>query len=269
LAAGLFPSGTYGGLQASDKQFIHTVKGGKLVDFCFQTCERIGNVRFMNLATKIKTALAFLCMTAVFGCGGGSCPGDSDSSANNFELITMTGIEPCVVAPGSTVRVYGSFVPPVETFRFAPSNPATVTSQTASHADLVVPAGVVSGSLTASRSMPNGFGSTSYTVGTLVSVAEVEPNEAIDGSNATPVGNNRTATGNLANPGDADHFRFGCVQNKQLRVTLNPPLVGNVFVNGTSVMLTAGSGTFTATTSEIVVGLVGGTGDYTLTITPA
>lgn len=197
----------------------------------------------MNLATKIKTAFAFLCMTAVFGCAGGDCTGDSSSPSELHISFSLTSIEPCVISPGQVVRVYGTYTLPPQIYTFSPSITTTGVTQQSNYADMTVPAGAVTGSLIATRTAPNGISSVPYTIGTLVSVPEIEPNEAIDGSNATPVGNNRTATGNLANAGDADHFRFGCVLNKPLRVTLNPPLVGNVFVNGTAVTLTAGSGT--------------------------
>lgn len=223
----------------------------------------------MNLATKIKTALAFLALTAVFGCGGGHCPGDSSAASDESIFMTLTDLEPCVLTPGQPGRVYSSYAQPPQSYTFPVGAEANDVVQHTNYADMTVPASAVSGLIFASRTSPIGSASLPYQIGVLVSVPEIEPNDEIDGSNSTPVGNNRTATGTLADPSDADHFTFGCLMSKRVRVTLTPPLVDTVFVNGTAIPLTAGSGVFTSTTAEIVVGLVGATGDYTLTITPA
>lgn len=218
----------------------------------------------MKTCSAVKASSALICLVSVIGCAGSGS--DDDGLAST---INISAIEPCIVTPGSNLRVYGDFSAPINTFFFQTGGNASIISQEANLANVRVPAGTTSGTLTASRTSPSGLGTYAYTVGSLVSIPEVEPNEAVDGSNATLAGNNRRVTGVLADAADADHFRFSCMENKSMRVTVTPAIVTEVIVNGNTILLVGGTGTFTSTTDSMVLGLVNGVGSYSVAITPA
>lgn len=224
----------------------------------------------MGIYKNLKAVSALVACLTIVGCGGNGCGGSDTLSIMDSNAIVT--IEPCIVSPGSTLWVYGSFPNPGATTFSFPGATASVTPTAISNsrAVLTVPAGVVSGGL-AANSSGNNPGFYNYTVGTLVTVNEVEPNDAVDGSNATTAGNNRTVTGTLSSPADADHFTFGCVASKKFRVTLTgTAALTEIFIEGLPLTLAGGVGTFTVgnTATTILIGLTGATGNYTLTLTP-
>jgi len=99
-------------------------------------------------------------------------------------------------------------------------------------------------------------------------VSEIEPNEDTNGANATPMGGQVQATGTLSSAGDRDHFLRTCfMTGARYSVTVQPRVVGVVYVNGTAVTLdAAGRGEFLATGDPQLFGLTGGTGAYAMTI---
>jgi len=111
----------------------------------------------------------------------------------------------------------------------------------------------------------------SVTIGATNPVSETEPNDNVDGLDATFVTDmNWEATGNLSNFADKDHFEFDCVSKTfDYEIMVNPPAAGQVFVNGSAVILDAtGKGTFRngSANGKCLVGITGGVGNYTISL---
>lgn len=104
-------------------------------------------------------------------------------------------------------------------------------------------------------------------MGTNDPVPEIEPNEDINGADATPMNKRSAGAGTLSSPADRDHFIRDCfIVGARYSVTVSPRIVGTVFVNGVGIPLdAAGRGEFVAT-ANVLFGLTGGTGAYTMTL---
>lgn len=222
----------------------------------------------MRKKLDLFASLVCLSFVVVLGCGGLGGSFDGGGSGDGPSNLSMTGFEPCNPVPGKLVRVYGDFV--VGTPVTIQVNGKRVDSAVAGngYADFTFPIGEpVDSEIDAFQGTK--AGTKKLTLGFPDVVTEREPNDDTAGGNATPAGDNRTASGTLSNPLDKDHFTFDCVQNKTMRVKVDPPIVDTVYVNGTAVFLDAmGEGVFKASTDRILVGLTGATGTYTITLSP-
>lgn len=185
------------------------------------------------------------------------------------KTVFLAGIDPPKAAAGQNISIFGSNLnaggTPTVTINGAV---CTIVSVTEDEVVVTVPAGASSGDVLFANAHDNGVAG-QFVLGTPTAVAEIEPNDDINGANATLDGNNRIGTGNLANVGDKDHFRFQTMATGQdYKITVTPAVVGVIYVNGTAVTLDGtGSAVVRATNTDIVVGLTGGTGDYSLTVT--
>lgn len=210
--------------------------------------------------SKVKAAAAMCLCLAVIGCGGSSC--DSDEVVPIIEAI-----EPCVVAPGQPLSIYGirladSSAPDVS---FSGGGTATLVSSSADKVVANVPTTTTSGSLELKTRA--GAAYFNYEVGTLVEIEELEPNDAADFSNATLVGVNRKIIGAISAAGDKDFFRLGCLAKKKIRMTISGPAVINeVTINGAAFPITEGKVEFNAI-GDVVFSVAGTVGNYEINIT--
>lgn len=206
----------------------------------------------------------------MFGCA--VCEDDSDdwTSLPPPPISTpLIGMWPCVALAGTEVTVYSTNAPEISRIRHGGQD-ATITARTAKSVTFRVPAGAASNQIFAYDVYGRVSGQTTdpHTVGPDDPVNEIEPNEDINGGDATPIGARTRGLGNLANPADRDHFLRACFMvGGRYSVTVSPRVVGTVFVNGTGVPLDAnGRGEFNATHMSMLFGMTGGTGPYTMTI---
>jgi len=104
--------------------------------------------------------------------------------------------------------------------------------------------------------------------GTPAAVAEVEPNDNINGTDATMELANHIMTGTLSTVADKDHFQVDCLPSGAYTVNVSPRVVGTIYVNGAAVALDgSGSATIQGNGVSKLIGLTGGTGSYTITVT--
>lgn len=204
---------------------------------------------------------------AIFGCA--ICDDNNNSSSVPPYLTAgVRGHWPCVLMPGTTITVYASRPGVVSTANFAGGG-AIPTNRTPTSFDLVVPAGAASGSIFFTDSYGRQVGNTHpITVGPDTVVPESETNDDVNGADATPMGGRTQGSGTLSSVADRDHFLRTCfMSGARYSVTVQPRVVGVVYVNGTGVPLDAsGRGEFLATGDPQLFGLTGGTGAYTMTI---
>jgi len=219
---------------------------------------------------SIPGVLAFVALGTCMACLGGNCEGDDNSSSSLPPPVPVTirGFWPCIGPAGTQVTVFRT-PNTLSSIMFAgvlaqSSNP-TETSVVAT-----VPTHAVTGSVSVvDGALRNqGVSSEPFTVGIDDLVPEIEPNEDINGADATPMGPRTRGTGTLNGPGDRDHFRRGCfMTGARYWVTVTPRVTDTVFVNGTGVALDAnGRGEFVAAANSLLFGMTGGNGDYTMTI---
>jgi len=151
--------------------------------------------------------------------------------------------------------------------------PATVLGQISGRIRVSVPPGVSAG--TGKRVVVrNGaveVGAGTVTIGATNPTTETEPNDNVDGLDATFVRDmNWEATGALSSFADKDHFEFDCIAHSiEYEIFVSPPGAGQVFVNGQAVTLDGtGKGTFrnASANDKCLVGITGGTGNYTITL---
>lgn len=204
---------------------------------------------------------------AIFGCA--ICDDDNNSSnAPPYQTAGVRGHWPCVLMPGTTTTVYGSKLDVVWSASMG-VNGVQITNRTSTSFDLVIPAGATSGSVVFSDLYGRQVGNTHpITVGPDTVVPESETNDDVNGADATPMGGRTQGSGTLSSVADRDHFRRTCfMTGARYSVTVQPRIVGVVYVNGTGVPLDAsGRGEFLATGDPQLFGLTGGTGAYTMTI---
>ncbi|MBS1709638.1 MAG: hypothetical protein JSS65_13075 [Armatimonadetes bacterium] len=194
------------------------------------------------------------------GCGGGA-PADQPIVAS---------ISPSVAAAGEEIILYGAGFDhgEVPTVSFDGLDFVHVVSYTNNRIHVVIPAGSVSGSLYVAA----GIGQSDpfpFTVGTRVTVPEVEPNDAADGSDATAATTNRVVTGKLKDTSDVDTFTFTGLAGTHYRLKLSPNLPNGVLkVNGSVVFLDSNAeADLSANSAKETLTLSNSTGDYTITLT--
>lgn len=150
---------------------------------------------------------------------------------------------------------------------------ATITDQDRGKLRVTVPAGVSAGAGKRVQ-VRNGVVLVSegtVTIGVTTPTSETEPNDDVDGLDATFVRDmNWEATGNLSSFADKDHFEFDCItRGLQYEISVQPPGAGQVFVNGQAVALDGtGKGVFNnaSANNKCLVGITGGTGNYKITL---
>ncbi len=225
----------------------------------------------MNIRVNSSTIRWFcggLCVLVLSACAG--CPGGEIDLGEGPPVIT--GLGPCRAMPGDFVDIHGARLNGAggETVRFNGIE-ATVVTETPYGLRAKVPPGATSGKVTVSNRNGTSTSTKDFEVGIDLPVPEVEPNDDINGGNATMVEPFTTGTGTLATPSDKDHFSWDCiVQSATYRIKLTPRVVGVVFVNGTATALDANGEAFVRgglNGAPMIFGLTGGTGAYSLSLT--
>lgn len=206
-------------------------------------------------------------LLASMACFGGS--GDDGVIATN-PVVGM--IRPCKAAVGEDVVIYGNNFFATQGTGYARINgqQCPVKSWSNTMIKITVPPGATSGPVSVANSDALGDVGDSIEIGPRTPVAEIEPNDATNGSNATDTKMDQAGAGTLSSATDKDHYRIRCIlQGELYTLTLTPPVVGVVYLNGTALNLDAnGKATINGNTyvGSVVVGLTGGTGAYTLTV---
>lgn len=203
-----------------------------------------------------------------------ACGGNSEDLFGN-PLPTVFRIYPCQGVVGDEITIEGTGMNGPNEKVFVGTTQATVVSHTATRIVIKAPGGT-DGRINVSNTYGNSYSPHVFEHGPN-SVAEIENNDNIDGSNATLVPCAQ-ATGNLDNVTDRDHFIFECIMSPTrvtapfyYRLIVDPPVVRTVYIDGNAVTLNAsGNAEYLRSKptsgNRLLVGLTGGTGAYTLTI---
>lgn len=216
---------------------------------------------------SLKWVRMFAGLTAVsviLACGG---LGGADSAIEIFY------VDHCKAAIGENVTIKGVHFGATQGNRGRVSVngvPCTIVSWSATEIVATVPAGATSGDLVVINDEGADERYTGFEVGARTPVAEIEPNDAVDGSDATDVGMNESGTGTLASASDRDHFKFGCIQeNPSYKIKVSPRVVGVVYVAGSPVTLDPNGEAILPPNivGTALIGLTGATGAYTLSVT--
>lgn len=217
---------------------------------------------------SVVLTLAFLSITACLGGSAGNC---SDARITTDPQVTQ--LDPCKAAPGEDITINGQsfFSNQGSGYVRVGGVQAAVKSWSNSQIVATVPAGTSGGVVTVTnddRVVSNA--DQSIVIGARTAVLESEPNDSINGGDATDTGMDQTGNGTLANVGDKDHFWMNCIVARSYTVTVSPRVVGVVYVDGVGVNLDAnGRGTFSGLGrigGRVLVGITGGTGNYTITV---
>lgn len=181
-------------------------------------------IRFVGLS------VAVVVIGACFG-GGGVDGANSPILYCSYPPKGVAGDE--VILDGvfpddATFPIQAGFSSSAQTF----GTQVQIVSKTAERIVVRVPAGSGTGYI----HVRNQFGMTQskrFEYGAQEDVAEIEPNDAIDGSDATVAGLNTKAHGSLSNPLDKDHFHFdGLCADWNMVLTITPRVVSVVYING-------------------------------------
>jgi len=204
----------------------------------------------------------------IVGCFGGCDEDEPNYFSQPPPDVNIDGYWPCIVAPGGDLTIFGRDFMGADR-AFVGGNEATIVSKTNIRMVLRTAAATSNGQINlfqGPKLIAKRFNDPP-TIGTEVIVPEVEPNDDINGSNATPMGKNREARGVLSSPTDADHFLRDCFHpGSRYRITITPPGLPVIYVDGVPVTLTAGQGTFTPTRDKALFGLTAGIGAYKITV---
>jgi len=146
-----------------------------------------------------------------------------------------------------------------------------IVSWTSNRIVCTVPAGATSGSLVVRNDGLDAVTFPDFVVGTRTPVTEVEPNDDINGANATSVEGNEEGTGVLGGVFDKDHFHFHCIFNlAEYTIKVTPRVVDTVYVNGIGFPLDVnGECALTeprAVNRRLLVGITDGSGAYSISV---
>lgn len=198
----------------------------------------------------------------IVGCFGGG----SDFFGNPEPQIY--GFFPCSALPGDEVTIAGANfnapgAAPAVFFDGTPVN--TIVSRSATRITVIVPTGGGDGPIRVSNSAGHDDSALAFTYGG-GTVVEVEPNDNIDGTNATPVPKSGKAAGSLSSVADKDHFLIECMDVDGTYIVKVSPVISPIYINGAPYNPNAsGEVSINPSATSILVGLTGATGPYTLT----
>jgi hypothetical protein len=220
-------------------------------------------------ARNVVLFVAYLSTVACFGGSGTTCTGDEPIVRDP----NITVIDPCKANVGEDITITGSNFFSTQNSGYVRIGGviATVKSWSGTKIVATVPAGTTDGVVTVTNS-DSGSSNTDKTliIGPRTAVPENEPNDSINGSNATDTGYEQTGSGALSDVGDKDHFMINCLFAHAYTLTLTPRVVGVVYVDGVAVPLdNTGKAIISGLgrpNGRILVGLTGGTGSYTISV---
>lgn len=219
----------------------------------------------MRNTTKLVSS--GIALTVIFGCVGG---GDTDVFANDKPVIYA--IYPCIGTAGDTVDIVGknlrgvggSLPPTVDLNGVA----GTVNAFTNAKVSFSVPGGGTNSKVHLSNTIGQDSSFTTFIYQGRQTIHEVEPNDDINGVNATHVGKHPTADGTLSSAADKDHFLFDCIEaGISYKLKITPRVVGTIYLDGVAVAVDAvGFAHFQGTrlNTLALIGLTGGVGNYSL-----
>ena len=212
--------------------------------------------------TIARQVIVGLAIATCLACFGGSC---DDSTTLTVQPPTIASVLPCAALPGEEVRISGSNL---SGFMTIGGRPATVVSGGANNM-IVRVATDAAGSSGLYMTGQNGSASYPFTVLTGVAKAEVEPNDDVNGADATDTNGERKGSGNLSTAADRDHFRIDCMDPAaSYKIKVVPATFGPVYVNGVAVTLDAnGEGALSSGTMVRFIGFTGHQGAYSFEVT--
>ena len=174
-------------------------------------------------------------------------------SAQSGDEVTIAGVN--LSAPGAAPAVY---------FNGTPVN--TIVSRSDTRITVIVPTGGGDGPIRVSSTSGVDESAQAFEYGG-GPVVEVEPNDDINGANATPVPKSGKGAGNLSSVADKDHFQIGCMDVADAYIVKVSPVISPIYINGAPYNPNAaGEVTIDPSTAGILIGLTGATGPYTLTV---
>lgn len=219
------------------------------------------------MGNTTKLASSGIALAVIFGCVGG---GDTDVFANDTPVIYA--IYPCIGTAGDTVDIVGknlrgvggSLAPTVDLNGVAGS----VTSFTNAKVSFTVPGGGTNSPVHLSNTIGQDSSLMIFVYRARQVIHEAEPNDEINGVNATQVGKHPTADGALSSTADKDHFLFDCIETGiAYKLKITPRVVGTIYLDGDAVAVDAGGyAHFTGRrlNGAALIGLTGGVGSYSL-----
>lgn len=217
----------------------------------------------------VRTSLGLIALTTCLACFGGDCDNDKDDDYNYGPVPVITSVVPCAALPGETVTIQGANLLGVTVVTIG-GEAATLISKTGT----TIQARISDNATNATNSVFVGaLGGSAYgslKVLTNTAVPEVEPNDDVNGADATNTLSERVMTGSLSSPVDRDHFRVDCLDPaRTYKLKVTPATISPVYVNGGAVALDAnGEATIPSGLAIRLIGLTGHTGAYTVTLTP-
>ncbi len=214
------------------------------------------------MSMKVKAVALTVAVVVIVACGGSG----EDSFGNKVPVITAC--YPCKGLAGDQITIIGHDLTGVGSSLTADvgGTNATIVSATPTKIVITAPAGAGAAPVHIPNSIGQSTSADTFTYGATTVVPEVEPNDNINGTNATQVGMNTKASGTLNGVADKDHFVFGCLDKGQpFTIKVTPPVVNQVFVDGVGYPVDAnGVALFYPQGSSALVGLTGGSGAYTI-----
>lgn len=212
------------------------------------------------MVRSVVNCLLLVCLGMILACGG--------AGAGGTDQAYITSVYPCKAAPGDTVTMKGSFGSGGSPVVSIGGTSVVLDSWGRTTIVFKMPAGA-SGKVTVTDANGSATSSDTCSAGAPAAVNEVEPNDDINGTDATPDLSNHIMTGVLSSESDRDHFYVTCLPGPfTYTVNLSPRVVGIIYVNGTGVALDgSGNATINGVGDAKLFGLTGGTGAYTLTVT--
>jgi hypothetical protein len=213
----------------------------------------------MNMKFRLLWAGCFAALLLIVS----GCVGDGTwTPPDNVGAALISDVSPCHGNVGDEVVLSGEFtnVTGVTVSGVA----AEIISNNGGTLRIRVPNGATTGPI---RVDALGASDTvgPFEVGTNNGVAEVEPNDDINGSNATRI--LCKGSGALSSPTDKDHFfREDILDTGHgYRLKLTPKIVSVVYVNGSAVSLDAnGEAVIHPPAAGVLIGLTGGVGAYSV-----
>lgn len=224
----------------------------------------------VSSALFVRNVCGLLGLITCLACAGGSCAGDDEYKPPTFPAPTISAVYPCAALPGDTIRIVGTNLAGASIY--AGGAFTTVISNNGS--EVIAKVGATASpdtSLLVAVSVSGGeSGQSTLKILTGTIVAEHEPNDNINGTDATDTGGERSFGGTLATTIDRDHFRIGCLDPATTyKIKITPIVASPIYVDGRAVVLDSnGEATISSGAMEHVIGLTGGVGTYTGTLTP-
>ncbi|MBS1727728.1 MAG: IPT/TIG domain-containing protein [Armatimonadetes bacterium] len=191
---------------------------------------------------------------------------------------TLDGFDPAIASAGQQVAIYGHNFATDGSMEFSIAGTSwAIDSVTPTKILVTVPANVnLDGAVGVADQYGSDLSVDHFVTGTPAAVAEVEPNDAGAGAfyaNATSIDGNREITGSLSSITDVDNFVVSAlVKGHRYRVHVEPAVASSISISESRTSPNAqtytldsnGDAFFTPGVNDVILGLTGGTGNYTV-----